>query len=234
MMSDSNFAESDVDELPYEGQLLEIDAAGASLQLKLHSEADVRRTVLEIAEDARLFDEVPFSQSEVPPETPELTLLELNYQTFAKEFVAALKYVLSTHEKLKAGQEPPIETSMARECGLCKGRWPTFVHFLLTPTPPTYLRCAICMKRVPVGHNIRPIPKRKAQPHIVDMQGRTIQLSGKMLNGTIPTIDTRQQCVAEDCPLKNCYPHSGRSLPYSLCLFVDITLGSTPEILLVM
>ena len=234
-MSYSYFPESDVDELPYEAQILQVDAAGASLQLELHSEADMRRAVLKLAENAGLgFNETRFPHPDVPPDSADVTLLELSCQTFAVQFMVATKYLLSRQEASKTGKELSADTSLARECGRCKNRWPTFWHFLLTPTPPLYLRCAMCMKRIPVGHDIRTIPMRKAQPNIVDMQGRAMQLSGKILNGAFPRIDTRQQCVAEDCPLKNVDPHRGRPFPDSFCLFVNVIFTITPRTLHVM
>lgn len=204
-MADSIFAESDVD-----GLLREVDAAGASSQLEIQSEADVRSYVL-AEHPGHSSNETLTPYPDVPLEASGVPVLELNCQTLVKELVAATKYILSRQKALEKGEEFPVKTSMARQCGRCKTRWPTFMHLWLTPTPPLYLCCAVCMKRIPVGHDIRSIPKRKAQPDIVDMQGRSMQLSGKMLNGTISTINTRQQCVAEDCPLKSDKPHSGRS-----------------------
>ena len=205
-MANSIFAGSDVDEL-----LREVDAAGASLQLELQSEADVRRYVLADYEGYNS-NEIIIPHPDVPREASGVPLLVLSCQTLAHELVAATKYILSRQKAFEDGKEYPVETSMARECGRCRTRWPTFMHFWVSPTPPLYLRCTSCMKRIPVGHDIRTIPKRKAQPHIVDMQGRSMQVCGKMLKETIPTIDPRQQCVAEDCPLKTDKPHSGMSI----------------------
>lgn len=49
--------------------------------------------------------------------------------------------------------------------------------------------------------------KRRAQPgDPIDKNGRLLNLGVEVLNGT--AIDARQQCTAEDCPLKGGRPHA--------------------------
>ena len=143
-MADSIFAGSDVDQL-----LREVDAAGASLELELQSEADVRGYVLAELEGYSS-NEIIIPHPDVPLDATGVPLLELSCQTLAKELVAATKYILTRQKAFEDGKEFPVETSMARECGRCKTRWPTFMHFWISPTPPLYLRCASCMKGSPL------------------------------------------------------------------------------------
>ena len=114
-----------------------------------------------------------------------------------------MKYFESHDSVIGIGGQPPLDSSQFRECRTCLQRWPSFFHYLGEPTPRPYLACKGCCKRIPVGQDIRELPKRRAHANAIDLDGNPMVLELDSLK-----INTRQQCTAEDYPLKKKASHS--------------------------
>ena len=181
----------------------------------LHSKKDVWDVIVCVGDAMRELDDQYFSRF-----LPELSVsdemfaqsryMRLGLDGFARDLHHGLVYIGDLN------QNHPTVPKMARTCESCRQCWPSFVHFLLTPSPPKYLECPECTKPIPVGADIHILPQRKIQPNNIDMAGCPLDLKSIEGNGTSPIISTKQRCTSPSCPLKDhahavglfSYPHT--------------------------
>lgn len=182
----------------------------------LHSKEDVWNIILHIGNMMRDFDDDYFShlipQLSVSDEmVAQSRHMRLDPVSFARDVHHGLSYMINMNQ-----DDPPVP-KMARVCKTCRQCWPSFVHFLFTPSAPEYLECPECTKRIPVGVDIHVLPQRKVQPSNSNMgiDGNPLDLESIEGNGAGPIISTKQRCTSPSCPLKDhahpiglfSYPH---------------------------
>lgn len=200
----NNFEGQDPGSLIFDAAFAAIEDFGVEIQRELDDGVGLDGIIRELADQLARAGEAPNPHPEVPKEATGIPPLVLHWRTFGDEFKAAGRYATTWRQAQESGKGMTVDPNQARECSYCSQRWLTLMHYLLAPNPPSHLSCALCLKRIPVGQDIWQIPKRRAQPNTVDMNGDALELGGDILNGEV---DTRQQCTAEECPLKAAVPH---------------------------
>ena len=172
---------------------------------RMHTEEDVRKFLIHVGDVfgkykkeviARVIPVFPVGHAE----RAGAHLLSFHPQDFWPSFHHGNEYLKGIIASNQAGIEGPLHPSISRKCGLCKQTWPSFVHFVCSPSAPSYLRCPVCTKRIPVGADIHILRHRKAQDDTVSMDGAALELA------VDPNISTKQRCTARKCPLRH-VPH---------------------------
>ena len=182
----------------------------------LHSNEEVRATIIRVGDLCQELGDRYFSQ--FLPELPtsdemfaNSRYMRLDPVGFARDIHHGLGYITDVN------QDHPTLPKMARTCSTCRQCWPSFVHFLLTPSAPKYLECPECTKRIPVGRDIHILPQRKMQSNTIALDGSPLDLNGIEGNGAGPVICTKQRCTSPSCPLKDhAHPIGLFSYPQSL------------------